>query len=84
MADAPGQDSEEALLSAVLEHYNRGNLGEAQQLCLRLLQRNPRNARALHLDGQIALARGDARAARDQTASGDSDVRTATGRPWRS
>jgi tetratricopeptide (TPR) repeat protein len=63
VADPAGPDSEAALIAAVVDHYNRGQLKEAQQLCLRALQLNPRNARALHLDGKIALAKGDAQVA---------------------
>jgi tetratricopeptide (TPR) repeat protein len=54
------------LLAAAVTHYASGRLGEAQQLCLNLLRRNPRNPRALHLDGQIALARGEAQVARER------------------
>ena len=48
------QSDDETLKLAMALHLE-GKLREAEQLCFRLLMRNPRNAKALYLAGMLAL-----------------------------
>jgi tetratricopeptide (TPR) repeat protein len=55
-----------ALLAAASSCYNNRQFGEADHLCARILDKDPRHARALHLSGLIALGVGNTSAAQDR------------------
>jgi len=57
-----------ALLAAAASCYNTRRLGEAEHLCARILDKDPRHAGALHLAGLIALSAGNVSAAQDRLA----------------
>jgi len=52
----PGGDSQ--LISGAVVHYKRGQIKEAEQICLSILQQDPNQADALHLLGAIAYSQG--------------------------
>ncbi|MCL2641611.1 MAG: tetratricopeptide repeat protein, partial [Phycisphaerales bacterium] len=53
-----GQD--EAEFQQAMALRNRGQMQEADAVCQRILQRNPKHAGAMHLAGILAFGRGDA------------------------
>ena len=57
------------MLRAAADHHRAGRLDEAERGYAQVLAASPGNADALHLDGVIALQRGDAARAARQIAS---------------
>ena len=57
-----------ALLAAASSCYNHRQLNEAEHLCARILDKDPRHARALHLAGLVALSMGNLSEAQERLA----------------
>ncbi len=51
------------MLAAAAGHYNRGELDDAERLCLRMLELDERHPQVLHLAGLICMGKSDTRAA---------------------
>jgi tetratricopeptide (TPR) repeat protein len=59
MRPAAAKNGIEEALRRAKEHYDRGEVKQAEQLCIAVLARDPRNAQALLMAGALARAVGD-------------------------
>ncbi len=59
MRPPPARNGVEEALQRAREHYERGEVSQAEKLCVAILTRDPRNVQALKLAGSLARGVGD-------------------------
>lgn len=59
MRPPPARNGIEEALRRAQEHYERGELAQAEKLCVAILTRDPKNTQALMLAGSLARATND-------------------------